>query len=261
MDKNTKAMRLLIEQSKIIEQRESELWEFVRLTPEQTGLGHEIYVDNGGAYVNHNHKLWLYVDDDGEQIPVTVEKNPTARAFIRGKNIRFDDIIEFIQLNYGLLKNLADEKVDYQSFLKLIRKVGNRSVIYRNTGLLNEMATLRGNKSGLPTTIWLDDNRLYKRHAPRIKFRADFQNKDTRNDPSMEVRNPDRIHNMPPKVDLTTSQIEHIKKFVVANADNIVALSNKEIKFEAFLSLTKIVDEIGDDWFYINQNGERVDIV
>ena len=236
-----KKMRLLMEQSKVIEIREHEIWEFIRLTPQQTGLQYDIYVDNGGAYIHYHHKLWLYVDVGSEKFPVTIEKNPSLVLFVRDNKFNYCEIYNFIKYNYKLLKNLADGKTDDIMFFRLLKKI-NECV---QNGLLIEMATLRSDKSKLPTTIWVDENRLYEPHSPRIKFRANFQNKDTRLDPSMEIENPDNIHHLPKSNNLTSSQINHIKQFVIANKELLLSLCKKEINYEEFLNSMKIVDEDG----------------
>lgn len=242
----TEKTKLFIEQSKVINIRESELWEFMRLPPSRTGLDYDIFVDNGGAYKHHNHKLWLYVSFDSQKIPITVEENPSMFFFLNTHVFKYSDVLEFIKKNQKILKKLADGEIDEQTFFKRLQKVDGKMFHINETSLISEMATLKKETSNLPTTIWLDDDKLYEPHAPRIKFRAVFQNHDTHNDPSMEIENPQIIHNLPTKIDLKSKEIEQIRHFVAVNKERILALANKEIDFGEFLTSMQKVDINGN---------------
>lgn len=243
---NSEKTRILIEQTIASNARDFELWEFVRVPMKYTGLPYDIYVDNGGAYKHNRHKLWLYVDYNSEKIPITIEEHPMMLFFQKSYNFKYGKILKFIRVNRLLLKKMADEEIDDELFFQSLNKINEDDAIRHSLSSLNEMATLRRDKSGLPTIVWLDDNKLYEPHAPRIKFRADFQNKNTHYDPSMEVNDPQRMHDLPSKIDLDNSEIKQIQSFVTVNRDIILALANREIDFKEFLATMKKVDSYGN---------------
>lgn len=238
--------KLILEQAKSTKIRNDELWEFMRLTSERTGLPYEIYVDNGGAYKHYNHKLWLYVIIGSEKVPVTIEGKPSMTFLVHDFNFDYIKLFEFIKINEKLLKNLADGKVDITVFFHLLKPLEKKTKVNEEKSFITEMATLPKEVSGLPTTIWLDDDRLFEPHAPRIKFRANFQNKNTRKDPSMEIEDTDKLHNMPKNNNLTTDEIKQIQSFVDLNRKIIFDLAYKRIDINTFLETFKKVDKYGN---------------
>ena len=60
----------------------SELWEYIRMPGQTTGLGYDIHVDNNKAYQTYGHELWLYVSCDGIKIPVTIEDQPKVKCVV-----------------------------------------------------------------------------------------------------------------------------------------------------------------------------------
>lgn len=222
-----------------------ESWEFVRVTQDITGLSFDIYLDDNSAFKNYSHVLWLYIDYNGSKIPVTVEDEPKI-GFVNPNGI-FDltNLFDFIRKNLNAITNLAECKIDYEIFLRIVKPVDSNSFSMVPTfSYINEMATLRPDKSKLPTIIWLDDDKLYLPHSPRIKFRADFQNNDTHFGPTMEIHNPDNIHNLK-KCDLTTKEIDLLKMFVRTNEEILRQLADKEINLQTFLNKMKTV---GENW-------------
>ena len=239
-----KLIRLLIEQTKNIQKFKEELWEFIRIPRERTNLKYDIFVDNNAAYKSHHHPLWLYVDCGQFKVPITIEPLPKIMTFIKKNEYDFSDVYEFIDANHTILEKLANLEIQSKIFYHLLKGVCEAQI--QNTEIICEMATLHKSESQLPTLLWLDDDKLYLPHAPRIKFRADFQNNDTRHDPSMEIKDPTKIHNMPQRVDLTTIDIRQIQFFVKANQESLLLLADKEIDFDAFKEQMKFVDTDGN---------------
>lgn len=228
----------------------AEFWEFVRLTKDKTGLPFDIYLDDNSAYIHHRHELWLYVNYNGTKIPITIEDDPKIK-FINPNGIGdLTLLFHFIRENKGVIVSLANGKIDYEIFVKLIKPVNVSDFSFvpsTSKSYLTEMATLRPNKSKLPTIVWLDDDMLYLPHAPRIKFRADFQNDDTHFDPTMEIHNPENIHNLDKckKCDLTKDDFEVLKKFVRANEHELRSLADRKIDINTFLAGMKIIGTDG----------------
>ncbi len=231
-------MRILINEIKSLVIESSELWGFIRLSPKTTSLPYDIYVDNGKSYVKRNHDLWLYVQVGGNKIPVTISNAPILKKPLMMHGINLEPLYDFISANKNILIKLANEEIEDGIFFSLLKPYSGKQPI-------SEMATLHKEKSGLQMTVWLDDDKLYLPHAPRIKFRADKQNNDTHNDPSMEIKNPDKIHNMT-KCDLSAKDIFQLKAFVRHNQTLLLQLADKEIDYAQFQKEMKLVDDNGN---------------
>ena len=219
----------------------SELWGFIRMPKDSTGLPYDVYLDNSEMYRRYNHELWLYVQIGNDKIPITISDKPVVKKLIRGK-AELEWIYNFIKANQALLVNLADGKVPLSSFFAVVQ----RNEDLRNKHRLDEMSRLIPIETNLPVDIWVDEDKLFEPHAPRIKFQADKQEKDTEQYPSMEILNPDRIHNMK-KCDLSTKEIQQIKAFVKANEELLLKLSDKDISIENFKASLIQVDKKGKE--------------
>jgi len=61
-------------------ENDMELFEYHLLERQQTHLPMRIYVDDGGAYLRHDHPLWLYMcngyQTDSPVIPVNIREAP-----------------------------------------------------------------------------------------------------------------------------------------------------------------------------------------
>ena len=107
---------------------DDELWEYVRIPKEKTGLRYDIFADDNGAYKTYNHELWLYVELDGVMVPIIIkEQTPSNRnKTVNGHDLTL--VYEFIQCNYQPLKNLADLKINHTIFWHLITEVCEASI-------------------------------------------------------------------------------------------------------------------------------------
>jgi hypothetical protein len=104
---------------------------------------------------------------------------------------------------------------------------------------LEEMATLRKNKSGLPVNLYLDDSMSYKRsgHAQRIKFQPDKGDRPiTRTMIPMSIGDDPQVMGRGVKTSLSTADIEKIKSFVRANKNLLLALSDMKIDIQDFMA-------------------------
>lgn len=241
---NAEAMRLLLNEMNKPIDREV-LWDYMRMTPKQTGLPYDIFVDNGGEYKNNHHDLWLFVVDGDNLIPVTVSEHPIVKTLVHNPDISLEPVRVFIRNNHKRLKGLADGKAMMDLFFTGIKPY--HSSLNESTERLDEMSKVYRHESGLPTVIWVDEDNLSHQHAQRIKFRANFQNKNSRNDPSMEINDPQTLHNYDEKhSDLTNKEVEIIRSFVKLNKEPLLQLDRREITHEDFLKSMTMVDKEGN---------------
>ena len=108
---------------------------------------------------------------------------------------------------------------------------------------LDEMATLRKKRSGLPVNIWVDDSMKYIRggHGMRIKFQPDKGNRPiTQGMVPMTIEDEPRIIGTN-KLKISGSEIEKLKMFIKKNKDLLVSLSDMKIDFGDFLNKMKKV--------------------
>ena len=238
-----KYLRLLIDNTRFIITENAESIEYVRISASRTGLPYDIYIDNSMSYKKHKHELWLYVNCGGVKIPVTIEDRPKVKRFVYGYTCDLSRIYDFIRINKELLTNMANRKTNEHVFFHLLKNINEDVDLER--GLISEMATLHTDISRLPTTLWLDDDMTYLPHAPRIKFRMGDET-TTRQYTSMEINDPDKLHNVPKRSILNAKQVEQIKSFVRVNRDILLDLCNNKIEFEEFKEKMKTVNSKGE---------------
>jgi hypothetical protein len=109
---------------------------------------------------------------------------------------------------------------------------------------LEEMATLRKFRSGLPVNLYLDDSMSYKRggHAKRIKFQPDKGDRPvTRKMILMTIEDDPKVKGNNIKINLQPADIEKIKSFVKINKDLLLDLSDMKIDIQDFLIRMKKV--------------------
>ena len=216
---------------------EEELMEFMWIRPRITNLNVDIFVDDGMSYIRHNHELLLFVRNGydksiNEFIPFSVSKNPIILDDMIDFNISYDDIFDvqdFILSNLDTLKSLANKNISQLLFVQSIRIPSH--TLCEEAKLLTEMSTLRKEDTNLPMDIWVDEGATYQGHAPRLKFRASREQRNTRDFSSMLLTNPPTIENLPRNSPLRSKDIEKLKTFVIDNLDSLLKLSNGEIDF------------------------------
>lgn len=238
-----KYIRLLIDNTKFIVTENYERMEYVRVSPKRTGLPYDIYIDNNMSYKTYNHELWMYVNCDGIMIPITIDDKPKVKRFVYGLRYDLSMVYDFIRINKELLSNMANRKTNEHVFFHLLKRVNESHC--DDSSLINEMATLHMDVSHLPTTLWIDDDKTYLPHAPRVKFKTD-NSQNTRQYASMEINNPEKLHNFPKKSYLNSSDIEQIRAFVRVNRQILIDLCNKKIEFEDFKKMMKLVNRNGE---------------
>ena len=199
---------------------EFELMEYLWLRTNMTGLNVDIFVDDGGSYKRHKHKLLLFARNsynhtDNNFIPFSIEQTPFVLDNEMEFNISYDDIFsiqDFIQNNLFLLQKLANKEISQNSFVNSLITVKDKIVVENKT-LINEMATLRKSDSGLPVDVWIDEGGITTGHAPRLKFRANNDQRTTREYSSMLLTNPPSIENFPKNSPLRKKRYRKNKRF------------------------------------------------
>lgn len=114
----------------------------------------------------------------------------------------------------------------------------SESVADEHTEALFEMACLRKNKTGLPVNIYVDDSGAWKDsgHANRIKFQRDRGDRPiTRDMIPMSIDDNPQILVPNPDMDLSASDINAVKRFVVENKELLEKLGDTEIDIEDFI--------------------------
>ena len=213
-----------------------ELNEFLWLRPNYTKIGVDIFVDDGGSYLRHDHELLLFVRNGyGREcnsfIPFSISEKPCVLDDEMIFNISYDVIFliqDFIQANLSILIDLANGNISQETFVQKIQYSMSYSIAEERIPLL-EMATLKASDSNLPMDIWLDEGGTYQGHAPRIKFRASNEQRTTFS--SMLLTDPPSIENMPSNSPLRKRDIEKLEKFVINNLENLLKLANGEIDY------------------------------
>lgn len=108
-----------------------EINEYMWLKPDLTNLDVDIFVDDGGAYLRHNHELLLFARNGygrgiADFIPFSISNKPRVLDVDMNINISSDVILsiqDFIQANMHSLKSLADKKISQEEFAQNINKL------------------------------------------------------------------------------------------------------------------------------------------
>lgn len=214
-----------------------ELYGYMWLKPKDTGINADIFVDDGEAYVRDNHEPLLYVRNGRgreviEFIPISISKTPEILdkdIIVKIDTSIIRNVFNFITINCDVLLAMANGGMNAEEFSSSIRVP--RYAVTEERRVINEMATLRKSDSNLPMDIWLDEGGTYQGHAPRIKFRASKEQRNTREFSSMQIANPPKIENFPKNADVSTKDLEILEKFVITNMDLLLQLANNEIDY------------------------------
>lgn len=102
-----------------------ELWGYMRLWKSQSGLDHDVFVDDCESYKSWHHPLCIIVlnnkdVNDNKYIPISVSANPMVLdgEAIAGISKRsFRKIKSFIKTNRLLLRSLAHGKIGHIDFV------------------------------------------------------------------------------------------------------------------------------------------------
>jgi predicted metallo-beta-lactamase superfamily hydrolase len=102
---------------------------------------------------------------------------------------------------------------------------------------IEEMATLRKSRSGLPANLYLDDVGTWSKsgHWKRIKFQPNAGDRPvTRDMVPMSIDDNPQILVKNAKIELNAKQLNQIKAFVKANKDLLLQLADAEIEMFEF---------------------------
>ena len=108
-----------------------ELMEYAWLKPKFSGLNVDLFVDDGGAYLRHEHPLWVYFRNGysrGDNVlPISVDGgNPqilVAQYELKISVEDFDSIVCFVKTNAELLTALVYRQLSHMEFLAGINKI------------------------------------------------------------------------------------------------------------------------------------------
>lgn len=108
-----------------------ELMEYMWLKPKETGLNVDVFVDDGGSYKLHRHKLVLFVRNgynktDEDFIPISIERNPQImkrKSLIKLLPNDLSEVRTFIKQNLLNLYHLADRQISQIEFSLKIEKI------------------------------------------------------------------------------------------------------------------------------------------
>lgn len=117
-------------QNHITIQFPGDLMEYMWMRPKDTGLGVDIFVDDGGAYTRHGEPLLLWVRNGydksvGEFMPISVSTEPqilndTIPILIADADVQA--VRNFIVSKLNLLKALADRKISQIEFAHSVKE-------------------------------------------------------------------------------------------------------------------------------------------
>ena len=110
-----------------------ELMEYMWLKPKETGLNVDVFVDDGGSYKLHRHKLVLFVRNgynktDEDFIPISIERNPQIMKRNLPIKILSNDLLDvknFIKRNLRNLYSLANRQISQIEFSLKIDKINH----------------------------------------------------------------------------------------------------------------------------------------
>ena len=104
-------------------------------------------------------------------------------------------------------------------------------VALQNTKCWQTYSSLRKKRTGLPVNIYVDDSGTWKkmRHANRIKIQCNKgDHPNTHGMIPMSIDDNPRILVDNPKMELSASDVNAVKKFVIANKDLLIGLGSDD---------------------------------
>lgn len=190
----------------------------------------DVLIDETHGYVKEGHPLCVffrngYNEETDWFVPIVVSETPYLPYNVPLKipNRQFNKIRRFIAENTGILKDIADEKIRFDSDLF---SIDADELIVEDRLLLLEMPNFLTHDTGLPRNIWIDTNMLYKRgkHNKRVKmFRKDIP-KETISielDDAATVRTP-----VPPQ---ERSAVNVVRKWILCNLKILRDAADKKV--------------------------------
>ncbi len=107
---------------------EDDLIEYCRLRPEKTGLNVEIFLDDGEAYKRNGHPLWVYIQNNYNDITDVIPIEVETLSVISDKKVNIDindyeNVLKYIKKNKELIKGLTDNSVKHLEYVELHKKV------------------------------------------------------------------------------------------------------------------------------------------
>lgn len=219
---------------------DDEMIEYTRMWPEITGLKVDLYIDDGGAHIRNGHPVWVYVvnnyngdTDDVIKVPIDeITQNHELELKISQKD--FIDALSWIKRNRNVIKDYSNGTINRNELYKKLGYVPRS----KKNGMINEMSVLTIEETDLPTEIWVDEGSKPK-HGPRIKFKADYSQKVSKNFSTMTISDEPVVLHLPENADIGSREIELIKEFVKLNKEMLILLANRVINRDDFIAYIK----------------------
>lgn len=245
---NAKGMRFLIEQQKVALIMEQEgKWGYTRIPKELTNLDYDVYLDDNKTYEKFNHELWLYADcGKYGSVPITISETPCVKYINRNNMCSLSQIYDFIIYNKDLIEKYANEKIESLVLWEVLENLKKSDILLEERDYTKQ-SILKPKQTGLPMDIWVDEDKTYKHHSPRIKFKASKENKSSREFPSISLIKPYNIYNLPKNHDLSKRDLDKLREFVSLYGQDLIKLADKEINLKDFLY---ILQNTNDDTDY-----------
>jgi hypothetical protein len=221
-----------------------ELFFYISMEPNETGLPFKIYVDESDAYKRLNHPLWLYISINkaGDLLPATVCENPQVLGNYKKCGLSDEDaslIKNFILLNIKKLQDISVTDTDNNILTDNVQKI-NECV-----ELILESPTLKSNETGLSLAIWMEkENRQDTTHGPRVKVGTGNGITNTRTYFSISIEDNPEVK-VEPNVRVAEHKINLVKYFIKLNKDNLIKWWNNEITLDQFKCVMIILDKKG----------------
>lgn len=160
--------------------------EYMWLRAKRTGLGVDVFVDDGGAYKRHKHPLVLLMRNSYNQrdfnmtpiyilkYPRVVEEEKLSKGVVSYTDI--NGVYRFIVRNWENLVSLSDRKIGQVEFFERIIPLETteikKSVFIIDSDKLMEYAWLRPQLTGLNVDVFVDDGGSYMRDGHELALLA-----------------------------------------------------------------------------------------
>lgn len=255
------------------EYHSDEISEFIHIyTKFHPWLHVDILLDDDEQYIINKHPLWIYFrnsynNDIIDFIPLVITPTYCYIPMDVKLNISyydFDEVRQFCMTFYNIIKSIADCKVDSSELVIAANNMWSHLINESSIGNkhpLFEMAKLPKSISGLPRDLYIDEDRSYIRggHGPRIKFQEPLDIKTKRKWSSIDYKPSMTLDTSLDELDyfpstllkkenekISNTELNHIKYFILANAQLLKDVADEIYDFEYFKQHFKKVDANGN---------------
>lgn len=222
---------------------ETQSYEYVWLSKEQTGLSVDIWIDDFWFFKTFKHKNgkpWIFFRngylEDSPVIPMSVSNNPQVPN-IKINLFRKDFIaIKLFVREYEYVLNLlCREKFSLRSLYSMLN-YARLDESKKTNLLLTEFAVLQKADSGLPLKLWIDEGGAYKKSGHHMRFKIENPKGESNTSNWLPICLPDIYVKYPDKVKISNKDLSSVLQFAEANKDLLCDVTSQKISFSDFLS-------------------------